>query len=127
MIALTKNRQQIKNYNGESGFGAVGFLIGFFVAALIVVLFIKVFPSYYDNFALNRILRTEVKDARYAETPSQIRGDLKTRLSVAYIHIPVKKIVVIKEHHTIKLTADYHRTIPLFYNISLYIHFIATS
>jgi hypothetical protein len=101
---------------------SVALLVTFFA-----LLFMKLFPPYFDNMKLQEALETVADDHRVTSlTRRQIITELDDILYIDYAHeiVDLKKSLVIEKSKTsMIMSIDYEVVVPLAYNISALLTF----
>ena len=101
---------------------SVALLILFFT-----LLFMKLFPPYFDNMKIQEALETVAEDPRVTSlTRRQIIRELDDILYIDYAHEAVdlkSSLVVQKTKTSMIMSIDYEVVVPLAYNISALLAF----
>ena len=94
---------------------------------LFALLFMKLFPPYFDNMKLNEALETVAEDPRVTSlTRRQIIRELDDILYIDYAHevVDLKQSLVVEKNKTsMIMSVDYEVIVPLAYNISALLTF----
>lgn len=109
----------------ESGFTLLGMGFTILLVVCIAYLVAILFPVYYDNITLNRLLHDTLRDARVNQSSYAIRQALAIRMQVASINIPSRDIKIQRSANGdhFQIMVQYTKVIPLVYNMSLQIRF----
>ncbi|MCW5600637.1 DUF4845 domain-containing protein [Nitrosomonas sp.] len=115
--------------NKQRGVGLSGMLIWSALVVVIVILGMKLIPSFVEYSSIKRALVAIANEANAQNArPAEIRESFNKRATIDNIKaINGRDIEIRKEGSKIVLSVSYAVKTPLFANVSLYIDFNATS
>ncbi len=97
------------------------------IVVVLALLFMRLFPPYFDNLKLQDALDELASDPRVANmTRRQIVKELDNKLYIDYAHEIVdlnESLLVDKSDKKLVITIDYEVVVPLVYNLSALINF----
>lgn len=103
----------------QRGMSTGGMLMVGVLIAFVAITGIKLYPAYYDDFAVATALKNmeEEAAATAALTPSEIRKSLNKRLSVSGVDLAKDNVEVVKDKGKITINVNYEVRIPMWANI----------
>lgn len=115
--------------NKQQGVGISGLLTWSAVVVMIVMLGMKLIPSFVEYAAIKRAVVSIASDANTQNVhPREIRQSFDKRVAIDNIKaVNGRDIEIRKEGSQIVLSVSYAVKTPLFANVSLYIDFTAAS
>ncbi len=132
MVALIGRESEIASgevlmKNKQSGwtFWSVSAVV--IIVVVLALLFMRLFPPYFDNLKLQDALEELTNDPRVANmNRRQIIQELDNKLYIDYAHEIVdlkESLLVDKSDKKLTITVDYEVVVPLVYNLSALLNF----
>jgi hypothetical protein len=94
---------------------------------LLALLFMRLFPPYFDNMKLQEALNKIVEDPRITDmTRRQVIQELDNILYIDYAHEVVdlkESLTIAKKDKVTTIAVDYEVVVPLVYNVSALLDF----
>ncbi len=94
---------------------------------LLALLFMRLFPPYFDNLKLQEAMDKIVEDPRITGmTRRQVIQELDNILYIDYAHEVVdlkESLAIVKKDKLMTITVDYEVVVPLVYNVSALLTF----
>jgi flagellar biogenesis protein FliO len=114
----------MKKQHGWTLWGLLGAIV---LITFFALLFMKLFPAYFDNMKIREGLQTLAKDPRLPDmTRTQIVRELDNILYIDFAHEIVdlrEALAVSKTRDQMTMRVDYEVVIPMVYNISALLEF----
>ncbi|MDX1694832.1 MAG: DUF4845 domain-containing protein [Ketobacteraceae bacterium] len=109
----------MKNPAKQAGMTTTGMVIIGGMVAFLAISVIKLYPSYYDDFAVATALKNMEDEERKAATmtPKEIRESLNRRLQVSNVRLEKDQVEILKEDGVIKLNVNYEVRTHMYGNI----------
>ena len=104
---------------------SLGGLVGVIAGILfVVILGIKLVPSYINNMQIEHIFKAIVNDPEMMNANAKdIRASYTKRASIEYINLAADDVEVSKDEGHLTLSANYAVKVPVIGNVSLVIDF----
>lgn len=111
--------------NKQQGIGVSSLIMIIAVALFLVILGMKIIPTYLHNIQIEHIFKEIVNDPEMRNvTEKEIRASYSKRASIDYINdLAADDVEISKEGGLITVSANYTVKIPVAGNISLIIEF----
>ena len=112
----------------QLGVSLGGLMVGSFILIVIVMIGMKLTPSYLEFFAIKKAVNALAAESRGGASVSDIRRNFDKRATIDDIAtVSGKDLEITKEGGEVVITAAYRREIPLVSNVGVYIEFRAIS
>lgn len=113
--------------NKQSGWTFWSLSAVIIILVVLVLLFMRLFPPYFDNLKLQEAMDKIVEDPRITSmTRRQLILELDNILYIDYAHEVVdlkESLTIEKKEKIMTITVDYEVVVPLVYNISALLDF----
>ena len=115
--------------NRQGGVGLTNLIMGAFILIIVVLLTLKIVPSYMHSMQISHIFKEIVADPAMQNAPiSAVEMAYAKRANINYItDLKVEDIDVVREGGQFSLSASYEVRIPLAGNVSLVLAFNPSS
>ncbi len=115
--------------NRQQGITLMGLIIGAVVLIFVLLLAMKLVPSYIEYFAVKKALAGIAVDTRgRSVSVAEIRRAFENRANIDDINsVKPSDLEISKVGNDYVVSAAYRREIPLFANLGIYIDFAASS
>ncbi len=109
----------MKNPAKQKGMTTAGMVIIGALVAFVVISGIKLYPSYYDDFAVSTAMKNMEEESREiaAMSPTEIRNTLNKRLQVSGVKLEKDQVEILKEDGVIKINVNYEVRTHMYGNI----------
>lgn len=109
----------MKNPAKQKGMTTAGMVIIGALVAFVVISGIKLYPSYYDDFAVSTAMKNMEEESREiaAMSPTEIRNTLNKRLQVSGVKLEKDQVEILKEDGMIKINVNYEVRTHMYGNI----------
>jgi hypothetical protein len=112
----------------QLGISLGGLMVGGVIFIVIVMMGLKLAPSYLEFFAIKKVINSIALEKRGGATVNEIRKSFELRATVDDItSIKAADLEVAKEDNDLVISVAYRKEIPLVANIGIHIDFRATS
>lgn len=113
----------------QQGLSLLGLIIGGFVLIFVMLLIMKVTPSYIEYFAIKKAVVSIANETRgRGASVGDIRRRFENRSAVDDINsVKASDLEITKEGNDYVIAASYRREVPLFGHAGLYFDFSVTS
>lgn len=112
----------------QLGISLIGLMFGGAIFIVMVVMTLKLLPSYLEFFAIKKVINSIALEKRAGATVKEIRYSFDTRATVDDItSIKSADLEITKDGSDLVISAAYRKEIPLVANIGVYIDFRAAS
>ncbi len=112
----------------ELGIGLGGLIMGAVVVIAILMVGMKLAPSYIEFFAIKKAVNALAGEKRGGASVAEIRKSFDQRATVDDINtVKGSDLEITKEGQELVIRAAYRKEVPLFGNMGLYVDFSATS
>lgn len=112
----------------QLGISLSGLLVGGIIFIVIVMMAVRLLPSYLEFFAIKKVINSIALEKRGGASVIEIRRSFETRASVDDItSIKASDLEITKQGSDLVISATYRKEIPLVANIGVYIDFRAAS
>ena len=110
----------MKNPAKQKGMTTAGMVIIGALVAFVVISGIKLYPSYYDDFAVSTAMKNMAEESREiaAMSPTEIRNTLNKRLQVSGVKLEKDQVEILKEDGVIKINVNYEVRTHMYGNIA---------
>ena len=113
--------------NSQTGIGLSGLIMGAVILIAVVMLGLKLAPSYIEFFTIKKAVQSIAMEKRSASV-AEIRKAFDARAAVDDITtIKGADLEVTKEGGEIVINASFRKEVPLVGNLGMYINFHASS
>ena len=117
----------MKTRRNQDGLSIWAFLFTAAVIGFFAFLFMKIFPSYYDNLRINRAMEVMVKEDNIGKLNKRaVISKLNRRLLIDYVHevVDMKQAMTLeRQDNGLQVIVSYEVVIPLVSNLSALIEF----
>lgn len=109
----------MKNPAKQQGMTTTSMLIIGGLVAFVAISGIKLYPSYYDDFAVGTAMKNMEEEGREiaAMSPTEIRNSLNKRLQVSGVKLEKDDVEILKEGGAIKIKVNYEVRTHMYGNI----------
>lgn len=109
----------MKNPAKQSGMTTAGMVIIGLLVAFIAITGIKIYPAYYDDFAVATAMKNmEEESSELAGlSPNEIRKTLNKRLAVSGVRLEKDDVEILKDEGVIKVNVNYEVRTEMYGNI----------
>ncbi len=109
----------------QRGLGLWGWIFVLGALGFIVMVTLQLIPIYLNEMAIEKVVKTTANDPGNGSLPpAELRKAMQTRWDVEGItSLDTKDIKIVKTGAGRALSYDYEARAPLFYNISIVVHF----
>lgn len=109
----------MKNPATQKGMTTAGMVIIGALVAFMAISGIKLYPSYYDDFAVGTALKNMEEEGATiaAMSPGEIRKTLNKRLQVSGVKLEKEDVEITKDSGVIKINVNYEVRTPMYGNI----------
>lgn len=112
----------------QLGISLIGLMFGGVIFIVMVMMALKLLPSYLEFFAIKKVINSIALEKRAGATVKEIRNSFEQRATVDDItSIKSADLEVTKDGSDLVISAAYRKEIPLVSNIGVYIDFRAAS
>jgi hypothetical protein len=112
----------------QLGVSLGGMLAVCVVLIALVMLGLKLTPSYIEYFSIKKAVVALGEESRGGTSVSEIRKNFDKRATIDAIEtVSGKDLDITKDGAEVVISASYRKEIPLVANIGIYINFLATS
>jgi len=112
----------------QRGVGLGGLLMGSVIVIAVLLVGMKLAPSYIEFFAIKKAVNAIASEKRGGASVAEIRKSFDQRATVDDIStIKGSDLEVTKEGSELVIRAAYRKEVPLFGNVGIYINFNAVS
>lgn len=109
----------MKNPAKQKGMSTAGMVMVGALVAFVAISGIKLYPSYYDDFAVGTALKNMKEEGATiaAMSPAEIRKTLNKRLQVSGVKLGKEDVDITKESGVIAINVHYEVRTPMYGNI----------
>ena len=112
----------------QAGLSLLGLLMAGAVIVAILLLAMKLTPSYIEFFAIKKAINSIASDKAASSSVTEVRRSFDKYATIDDIStVKATDLEITKEGGTTVIRAAYRREIPLVANIGIYIDFVAQS
>lgn len=103
----------------QKGMTAISMLMLGILIGLVALSAFKLYPSYYDDFAVSTALENMLEESSTiaAMSPKEIRKNLQKRTLTSSVSLGKDEVVITKEKGEITIDVNYEVRTPMFGNI----------
>lgn len=109
----------------QRGLGLWGWIFVLGVLGFAVMVTLQLIPIYLSEMAIAKVVKTTANDSgNSSASPTELRKAMQTRWDVEGINtLKTSDVKIVKSGAGRALSYDYEARAPLFYNISIVVHF----
>jgi hypothetical protein len=112
----------------QLGIGLGGLLVGAVIVIAVLLLVMKLAPSYIEFFAIKKAVNAIASEKGAGATAVEIRKSFDNHATIDDIStVKGSDLEITKDASGVSIRAAYRKEIPLFANVGIYINFEAAS